>query len=80
MLDDYASHTQEIYLSFRDLLKDQAQEIKRLRSVLAQMMADYEYLISDLADRDIYDETWLEECRQSAAYARAALQPKEGKQ
>ncbi len=53
-------------------------EIETLRSVLSQMTPDYEYMISDAADRGTYEETWLEECRQIAAYARAALQPKEG--
>lgn len=60
MLDDYTNHTQEIYLSFRDLIKEQAQEIERLREALRRVIA--------VLDRQTDDY----------AFARAALQPKEG--
>jgi hypothetical protein len=60
------------------LLEPLQAEIERLRFALINMTPDYEYLISDAADRGTYDEAWLEECRTIAGMARAALQPKEG--
>jgi hypothetical protein len=59
-------------------IASQAAQIERLRFALINMTPDYEYLISDAADRGTYDEAWLEECRTIAGIARAALQPKEG--
>jgi hypothetical protein len=56
--------------------EESAAQIKRLRFALIQMTPDYEDMISDAVDHGA-DETWVEECRQIAAYARAALQPKE---
>jgi hypothetical protein len=60
-------------------IASQAAEIERMRFALIQMTPDYEDMISDAADRGTYEETWLKECRQIAAFARAALQPKEGR-
>ena len=67
-----------------EILKRDAQiasltvEIERLRFALIQMMPDYAAFIEDAVDHGA-DETWVEECRQIAAYARAALQPEEPK-
>ena len=63
---------------FEALVADQAQQIRTLRFALIQMMPDYAAFIEDAVDHGA-DETWVEECRQIAAYARAALQPEEPK-
>ena len=54
-----------------------AEDIRQLRFALIQMMPDYAAFIEDAVDHGA-DETWVEECRQISALARAALAKTEG--